>query len=364
MTEAWVTLATSDGYAIGALVLAHSLKVQHTTKQLHCMVTSGVSQQLREELAATFDAISMVDVLNSEDTANLRLIGRPDLGVTFTKIHCWRLTQYSKCVFLDADCLVLQNADELFDHEELSAVADIGWPDCFNSGVFVYRPSEQTYSEILNFSLENGSFDGGDQGLLNMFFKDWRDKPAAFRLPFIYNMTSGAIYTYAAAFKKFGSQVKIVHFLGPVKPWQQTSNVHFSEHLAYWWSLFKSRLTSNLITSHVSSPRSSPRSSSQRTTEIIGTCGAPLSATISTTTDTTTTTTTTAVPVTTTPFTSEEDVPAVLLPRSGPPDPLCMRVFRCIPPSYGAWRPLRHPPTHLANQMAVFSLVSVLPILD
>ncbi|OZC09034.1 hypothetical protein X798_03965 [Onchocerca flexuosa] len=320
MTEAWVTLATSDGYAIGALVLAHSLKVQHTTKQLHCMVTSGVSQQLREELAATFDAISMVDVLNSEDTANLRLIGRPDLGVTFTKIHCWRLTQYSKCVFLDADCLVLQNADELFDHEELSAVADIGWPDCFNSGVFVYRPSEQTYSEILNFSLENGSFDGGDQGLLNMFFKDWRDKPAAFRLPFIYNMTSGAIYTYAAAFKKFGSQVKIVHFLGPVKPWQQTSNVHFSEHLAYWWSLFKSRLTSNLITSHVSSPRSSPRSSSQRTTEII------------------------------------EDVPAVLLPRSGPPDPLCMRVFRCIPPSYGAWRPLRHPPTHLANQMAVFSL--------
>lgn len=48
----------------------------------------------------------MVDVLNSEDTVNLRLIGRPDLGVTFTKIHCWRLTQYSKCVFLDADCVV------------------------------------------------------------------------------------------------------------------------------------------------------------------------------------------------------------------------------------------------------------------
>lgn len=47
MTEAWVTLATSDGYAVGALVLAHSLKVQQTTKKLHCMITTGVSEQLR-----------------------------------------------------------------------------------------------------------------------------------------------------------------------------------------------------------------------------------------------------------------------------------------------------------------------------
>uniref|UniRef100_A0A1I8EW40 glycogenin glucosyltransferase n=1 Tax=Wuchereria bancrofti TaxID=6293 RepID=A0A1I8EW40_WUCBA len=264
MTEAWVTLATSDGYAIGALVLAHSLKIQKTTKKLHCMITTGVSQQLRDELAATFDSINLVNILDSNDTANLHLIGRPDLGVTFTKIHCWRLTQYTKCIFLDADCLVIQNADELFDHDELSAVADIGWPDCFNSGVFVYKPSEQTYLDILNFALEHGSFDGGDQGLLNQFFKGWRDKPPAFRLPFIYNMTSGAIYTYAAAFKKYGAQVKIVHFLGPVKPWQQSSDsVHYSEHLDYWWSLFKSRLTSNLIPG-VSFDQSSPPTDEER----------------------------------------------------------------------------------------------------
>lgn len=48
---------------------------------------------------------------------------------------------------------------------------------------------------------------GGDQGLLNLFFQGWRDKPPAFRLPFIYNMTSGAIYSYVAAFKKYGAQV-------------------------------------------------------------------------------------------------------------------------------------------------------------
>jgi len=46
-------------------------------------------------------------VLDSGDEANLALIGRPDLGVTFTKLHCWRLTQYNKCVFLDADTFVI-----------------------------------------------------------------------------------------------------------------------------------------------------------------------------------------------------------------------------------------------------------------
>ncbi|VDM95612.1 unnamed protein product [Thelazia callipaeda] len=257
MTEAWVTLATSDGYAVGALVLAHSLRASKTTRKLHCMITSGVSQPLREELEQTFDAVNLVSVMDSEDTTNLNLINRPDLGVTFTKIHCWRLTQYSKCVFLDADCLVVQNSDDLFDRDELSAASDIGWPDCFNSGVFVFKPSEETYINMLHFAIEHGSFDGGDQGLLNDYFQDWRDKPSSFRLPFIYNMTAGAIYSYAAAYKKYASQIRVVHFLGAVKPWHQLSDdVHPSEHLNYWWSLYKSQIAPKLGISHVKRMRS------------------------------------------------------------------------------------------------------------
>lgn len=55
---------------------------------------------------------------------------------------------------------VLQNSDELFEREELSAAPDVGWPDCFNSGVFVYRPSLETYDRLIQFALERGSFDG------------------------------------------------------------------------------------------------------------------------------------------------------------------------------------------------------------
>lgn len=42
----------------------------------------------------------------------------------------------------------------------MSAAPDAGWPDCFNSGVFVFKPSEETYNAILQFALDQGSFDG------------------------------------------------------------------------------------------------------------------------------------------------------------------------------------------------------------
>ena len=68
--------------------------------------------------------------------------------------------QYSKCVFLDADTLVMSNVDELFEREELSAASDVGWPDLFNSGVFVFTPSQATFSALKDLAKQEGSYDG------------------------------------------------------------------------------------------------------------------------------------------------------------------------------------------------------------
>lgn len=246
--EAFVTCATNDTYALGALVLANSLRGVKTSRKLAIIITPQVSEKIKTLLGNIFDVVKCVDVLDSKDEANLAILTRPDLGVTFTKFHCWRLTEFQKCVFLDADTLVLKNCDELFEKEELSAVPDVGWPDCFNSGVFVYRPNEDTYKAILNFAVEYGSFDGGDQGVLNMFFKDWRTADISKHLSFIYNMNANAAYSYLPAYKQFGKDVKIVHFLGAVKPWMQFFNAetgkvqpdspHCYDHLQIWWDTF------------------------------------------------------------------------------------------------------------------------------
>ncbi|XP_039096921.1 glycogenin-1 isoform X2 [Hyaena hyaena] len=199
--QAFVTLTTNDAYAKGALVLGSSLKQHGTTRKLAVLATPQVSDSMRKILETIFDEVITVDVLDSGDSAHLTLMRRPELGVTLTKLHCWSLTQYSKCVFMDADTLVLANIDDLFEREELSAAPDPGWPDCFNSGVFVYQPSVETYNQLLHLASEQGSFDGGDQGLLNTFFSSWATTDIRKHLPFIYNLSSISIYSYLPAFK-------------------------------------------------------------------------------------------------------------------------------------------------------------------
>jgi len=114
----------------------------------------------RDSLHSVWDELEDIEELDSRDGEHLRLLNRPELGVTFTKLHAWRLVRFDKCVFLDADTLVLCNVDELFEREELSAAPDVGWPDCFNSGVFVFKPSLETFERLFELAISEGSFDG------------------------------------------------------------------------------------------------------------------------------------------------------------------------------------------------------------
>ncbi|XP_056450029.1 glycogenin-2-like isoform X2 [Gadus chalcogrammus] len=103
--EAFVTLATTDEYCMGAAVVARSLRRHGTSRSILVLITPGVSAESRRTLEQVFDRVVLVDVLDSRARAHLSWLGRPELGVTFTKLHAWTLTRYHKCVFLDADTL-------------------------------------------------------------------------------------------------------------------------------------------------------------------------------------------------------------------------------------------------------------------
>ncbi|XP_029459538.1 glycogenin-2 isoform X2 [Rhinatrema bivittatum] len=261
MEQAFVTLATNDVYCQGALVLGQSLRTHGTSRRLALLVTSQVTHGMRTVLSRVFDEVIEVGTLDSADSEHLALMRRPELGITFTKLQCWTLTQYSKCVFMDADTLVLCNVDELFDRDEFSAAPDSGWPDCFNSGVFVFRPSLEMYARLLQFAVQHGSFDGGDQGLLNSFFSNWATTDISKHLPFVYNLSSSSVYTYTPAFRQFGQDAKVVHFTGSSKPWHckynpQTRTVtedgspSGSQHLIFttlWWETYTSSVLPLLV---------------------------------------------------------------------------------------------------------------------
>ena len=170
--EAFITLLTNNSYASGALVLGHALRASQTTKQLAILITAQVSRPIREKLASVYDAVIEIGEIDSHSKANLELLGRPELGITLTKIHVFNQTQYSKVIFLDADTLVLRNIDELFNtaangtmddkdrNKRFAAAPDAGWPDCFNSGVFVCRPSFEDYQGLIEMASQEGTFDG------------------------------------------------------------------------------------------------------------------------------------------------------------------------------------------------------------
>jgi glycogenin glucosyltransferase len=157
-----VSLVTTDSYVVGALVLGHSLRDAGVApgRRLVCMVTPTVSACSRAALQGVFSEVVEVERLDSNDAKNLSVLGRPDLGQSVTKLNVWRLSGVKKAVFLDADVLVLRSMEQLFEWPELSACPDVGWPDCFNSGVFVCEPRQETFDSLMKHLREVGSFDG------------------------------------------------------------------------------------------------------------------------------------------------------------------------------------------------------------
>jgi alpha-N-acetylglucosamine transferase len=137
-----------------------------------------LKQHSLTQLYKTFDKVIYAPLLRSgtveNDTENLQLLGRPELDITFTKLHVFNpdlftgtghQPSYDRIVFLDADSFVVRNVDELFGYLEepdavFGAAPDVGWPDMFNSGVFVARPRKDVYDGLLKQATEKGSFDG------------------------------------------------------------------------------------------------------------------------------------------------------------------------------------------------------------
>jgi alpha-N-acetylglucosamine transferase len=166
MNCAFVSLLTSDNYLPGALVLAYSLKQTCTKHELAIMVTDGVSETVKSILASVYGRVILVPLITSKQSDNLALLGRRELDVTFSKFSCFDpdFAAYDKIAFLDADTLVLGNIDDIFDYVGgdvvFAAAPDIGWPDCFNSGVFVTIPSKNLCKQVFDAIQEFGSFDG------------------------------------------------------------------------------------------------------------------------------------------------------------------------------------------------------------
>lgn len=253
MSKAYVTLLTNESYLPGALTLAQKLKTELKTKHKLVILidSSALSTESIDLIKQVYDVAIAIDddLINAPLDKLVQRLGRSELSITFTKVLLWNLTDYDTLIYLDSDTLPLADLDHLFEEykdltaEQIAASPDAGWPDIFNSGVLVLKPDADVFSKLLEFTtVDNNTFDGADQGLLNEFFnvasagKNW------VRLPYVYNVTpnySGA-YQYLPALHRFFSSIKLLHYIGQTKPWhaEDILGTDFDNLHHYWWGDF------------------------------------------------------------------------------------------------------------------------------
>ena len=217
--EAFVTLVTSESYVVGAVVLADSLRgCCGDERPMVCMVTDVVSDESRRVLKGAGMRVEEVTPIASPGTSEIAAWNQSG----YTKLNLWQLTQYSKLVYVDADCLVVASMNDLFERVvDFAAAPDTFPPDRFNAGVLLLRPSLAVFDDMMTKIATTPTYDGGDTGFLNAYFDTWYSLGPEARLPFGYNAlrTMYWLTQKNPGYWQAAEPIKCIHYCSFPKPW-------------------------------------------------------------------------------------------------------------------------------------------------
>lgn len=231
MNNSYVTLITNADYVLGARALARSLLMCKSNAPLTALAVGDLDGL--DQLEALGVHVLRVDPLPFSDDFRARHSreaqhanapftkgNKPqfhDPLHNFVKLRLWELEQYEKVVFLDADVLVIQNIDRLFDYPEFVAAPNLyeSLVDFhrLNSGVFVAKPSRRTFDAMLERLDQPDVFwRRTDQTFLETYFPDWHG------LPYLYNTLQYVWFNLPQLWDWRG--VRVIHYQYE-KPWEQ-----------------------------------------------------------------------------------------------------------------------------------------------
>ncbi|WP_034915730.1 glycosyltransferase family 8 protein [Erwinia sp. 9145] len=251
--KAWATLLTQPGYATGVRTLFASLKKVNSAYPLVVMVTANIGADIRKPLEEAGCLLKNVEPV-SPDSRLQSNYANARFSEVWTKLAAWTLTDYQRIVFLDADMLVTQNMDELFElplaEDEIAACHACrcnpnkirsypkSWTpeNCFysycrgrdhtsapdevdnylNSGFLVLTPDKAVFDDMMHELAALGDLSRylfPEQDFLNDYYHQrWRP------LPYIYNALKTLPHQHPALWDD--SAVKNIHFILD-KPWDK-----------------------------------------------------------------------------------------------------------------------------------------------
>jgi len=172
---AYVTMTTNDLFVPGAVTVVKSLRINQATHPIYCMVSEEVSEENRNEIEAAGAEILVVPKIHSNVSGEKG--DRFEIGknwLTFTKLNVFNLTQFEKIVYLDADCIVLQNIDDMFNFDTLSGYL-LAHTGELEAGVLVLEPNEELFKDLMIFK-DKENWPNHDQSLIDWYFRKHIDK--------------------------------------------------------------------------------------------------------------------------------------------------------------------------------------------
>jgi len=231
--NAYVTLVTNADYAMGAAALVRSLKLTGTEADIVVLHTGGAAAPDLVPLQTLGARLVEAELLPTSTAFNERHAksrihtdapftkgNKPAFHTpldNFAKLRLWQLTGYDAVVFIDADALVLRNIDRLFAYPEFSAAPNVYETLAdfhrLNSGVFVAKPSEETFANMLAMlDAPDAYWRRTDQTFLQAFFPDWHG------LPVFFNMLQYVWFNLPELWD--WKSISVVHYQYE-KPWEQ-----------------------------------------------------------------------------------------------------------------------------------------------
>ena len=189
-----------------AVMLGYSLQKHNDLKAMDAELVllvrdeapDGISAENKTRLEKAGWKVRVAEELHFEgvDNGKIRAHHRHNLN----KLHLWSWTEYEKIMFIDADVVCKGSIAELWDMPgDFAASMDVWWniltDNRFNSGVIVFRPSMETFHDMIpkvsdpNYHHPNDA----DQAFLNAYYK-YR----YFSLPYKYNFNLVMVGSTAA----------------------------------------------------------------------------------------------------------------------------------------------------------------------
>lgn len=259
MKYSFVSYLGTDNFLPGILALNESLIKYNTQFPFIVLLSVRVSNSVAKVLLAKRINFKYVQpVINPQKS----ILDERGFKYTYTKLQIFSLKEYEKIVYLDADMIICDNIESLFDKPHMSAVisgAAIPLNSCWkdlNSGLMVIKPDIKLVKEMRLSIRKLSSKDGSDQGYLQSFFVDWRSNkklhlPHKFNVPFCYLdeycNQKGFHFTYTK--KKLRSKIPVIHFWGKVKPWDVNLNdfsrktiLKWEQAIFLWWDIYHSAI--------------------------------------------------------------------------------------------------------------------------